>query len=1609
MVSIKLTLMGSPSIEINGKKIELGRRKALALLAYLAVSAKEHPREELARLLWPETSNKDSRAALRRVLSDLNKALGDGWSISTHKHIGLNPGIILDLDIQQFRNLLNTCWKHEHANIQLCAQCNALLNEAVALYQGEFMQGFRLPDAPGFEQWMLFEEQTLRQECAEALEQLLGSSSESLQTGNYLNKISTAQRWISLEPYNERAQEALMRLFVTSGQSSAALRQYQNYSNTLEKQLNQSPSLNLQGLYEHLKTNQVGSWPKKILNNAKAENVQNSRTKIKVTPQKNERFVASPPKRPIGYRLEDDIRFATALFTGLAEPADWIQRPEITAGTVRDLIAIVAEIASQYGAQVERFIGQGMFILFGLPQLHEDDAERALHAALDIHDACEKAGFTVMTGVSTGQICYTSATTNWPATGRSELEQDVLQSPVLIGPALNHAARLQNRASAGQILVSHTTYHQTQRAFEFQTISERDDSSSVIFQLISELENPEKTRGREGAPIPLIGRDDELDILKLALDKLLDGRGGMISLVGEAGIGKSRLALELKHHAINAWEHGALFLWLESRCQEWRRNTSYWAFIDLFHNLLHYYSDKEEGKETVLASLLVDIAEQRNYPPNRIAEIGALFGNLLSIRYNSEWDDRLANASPEQVQKQTFQAVVDFFTLLASQQPIVLVFEDLHWADDLSLDMLSLLIEALPLTPLLILCIYRQDQARQGQRLATIANQKIPGFYREIHLRELLPEHSQRLARSMLGINDLSSDGNDLINQLFAQEFFLSKSWGNPFFVEEAIRALVDQGALIRQAGDWQIKIEPKALSVPESLQSLILSRVDGLQPNLKTVLRSAAVLGPSFKRSIVSQLIPDDIDLDYSLLWLEENALIFRQRVAPEVEFAFKHALIQDIVYQTISPRQREQYHYLAAQAIEIYFQNEFEDSSQKITDSGNQIEQIAYHYQRSHKADKAIEYLLKSGEKARLGYRNREASEYFMQAFNLWEQSFTQLSFRDDVIVGQTQLRWKLSALKGLGQIYHGMGRESEAEKYLLQAISVGQVVELETPALVRLYYWLGEALHWQRRYAEQVHLGQAGLDLLSESQSKTLEGALMNQIIAIGHLGRGNDEAFQELTSRTASFIEQLPYTEELRPAYVHIVLSLYNDRQVDQAVQWLEKLHTLALVHHDMRALGEVYDYQWGYAFQSGNLSQAIEGCQRAMELYPQVGDTFRVWRGHRDLAWGYLLSSDLSNASQNAETSLLIAKQLQVPEFEVESYLISGLVSLSQGNYSQARQYLDEIIDHSPQGDANWTLWVAKYSLGRALLYQGDKKAAYDQFLNVLKSNFPFHVPLGWWFNRWPLFTCLLSGLEAASQDVETDFVEVISERQATWQASQARKPSLPSLSPEQWRLLPIQSIQSMPIIFSEKFSDQLSNRWSWLDPLGNCSYSIQDRLEIRAANGRDIWHLNLSAPRLWRNFKETEGDFAIETVILIPKLSDQPHIGGLLLWQDSRKFVRLLWGMRDPNEASFEGCIDNQNIIFGRGLLTEDDRASVRKVWLRLEKHAGFVQAFCGAKSSPEKTIRWYSVGSAKFSPIHEIQVGLHAVGWIDRTIYHRPFKDGSTIQFERFEIQYIK
>lgn len=650
--------------------------------------------------------------------------------------------------------------------------------------------------------------------------------------------------------------------------------------------------------------------------------------------------------------------------------------------------------------------------------------------------------------------------------------------------------------------------------------------------------------------------------------------------------------------------------------------------------------------------------------------------------------------------------------------------------------------------------------------------------------------------------------------------------------------------------------------------------------------------------------------------------------------------------------------------------------------------VVQLAHHYREAGRREKAVDYALRAGKQARIAYANEEATAYFSRA----------LALLDDPSLTQSRKDWRLEALRGLGQVHYGMGKLAEAEERFQEAIALGREMGLAPRELVRLYHWLGEVLWWQSRYDDLLHIGREGLALLGDD-TESVEAALMNQTIAIGHhWSKGNWERHQEFTYRTAQFIQCLPYSEELGPVYYHIARTYHIDKRAEEAMKWRQALEGKAKQHHDLKALARVYFLAGDHLAGRGDFYGTKSRLEQALELCRRIGDAKHAIKCLVFMQNALLSLGDLQNAEEYAHRIIETVEVVGSNPYMAWSHWLIGTVSLCRGAWEEAVEAFgraSQLFHQTGPKDRVWGLM----SLGRTYLAQGRRQEALRPLQEAVALTDPDSPPSVFFPDWRPPFVGALSGLQEA--------YEAPHEFQAFCHRYREEHPEVADSPFLQWFLEPTEPLRATtegrPYV-DDEFVGTLSSDWVWQDPFDDCSFTVRNGLEIHAATGRDLWHMNLSAPRVLRS---VSGDFAVQAVcvpVLTPALGGQkPAIGGLLLWKDRQNFLRLDRGIRGEHEISLEGCLGNQDVIIGRGRLESASRrvsGSSGRVFLRLERVGDRVNALCSADGE-----RWFTVGQVAFPVEDPVQVGLHAIGNIDRTIYHGAYPEGTAIRFESFHL----
>lgn len=654
-------------------------------------------------------------------------------------------------------------------------------------------------------------------------------------------------------------------------------------------------------------------------------------------------------------------------FTAMSERNDPEEVTEVMDACFRMLEGVVR----RHGGVVDKYIGDCVMALFGAPDALEHAARCGLQAALEIRSRLEKfkrehrlpTPLGVHIGVNTGEVIA------------GEIGGEVKRDFTVMGDAVNLASRLEDASQVGQILVGPTTYAFTRGHFEFRKLKPlalKGKSESVqAWELINAKRRTDAPRRESSArqiASGLIGRRDELAALGERVRRVIQGEGGIVGIVADAGLGKSRIVAELA----GLPELQGLTL-LEGKSQWLGRSLSFHPFQELLRGWAGIKED--EGDEAALARLESAVASVAR---DQVDEIIPFVATLLGLRVVGDHAERLLGSEGDALERLIVKAMVSLFRALAESAPLILFFDDVHWADLSSIKLLEALHHLVASHRLLFLYAARPDHPDTAGRLLTGACQKHGDRYLHLTLAPLGESESAQLIRSLLRIDELPHQLRALIAR---------KAEGNPFFIEEILRWFIDQGALEVAQGQLHATDKIDSVVIPGTVQEVILVRIEQLPASHQRLLQIGAVMGRAFLYRILVEVLGPLPDMQEWLAHLVERQLLSvhdvrnfadvrHARLESEREYIFKHALIQETIYHSILNRTRTKLHLQVAQAIERMFTDRLADF----------YGMLAYHYSRANELAKAEAYLFKAGDEAARSAASSEALEYFREASRLY-----------------------------------------------------------------------------------------------------------------------------------------------------------------------------------------------------------------------------------------------------------------------------------------------------------------------------------------------------------------------------------------------------------------------------------------------------------------------------------------------------------------------------------------------------------------------------------------------------------------------------------------------
>ncbi len=648
-----------------------------------------------------------------------------------------------------------------------------------------------------------------------------------------------------------------------------------------------------------------------------------------------------------------DITGFTAMTEGLGAETAY----PIVAGCLQ----LLDEVARRHGGHVDKYLGDCVMATFGVPEAIEDAPRAAINAAIEMRQRVREYNgeralplpLDLHVGIHTGLGIA------------GDVSGPLLREFAVMGEPVDVAQQLTDLAEAGQIFIGGDTQRLVRDVFELRSrgpLASADGSAAIeAFELVSD--RVQLHRGRIGVErrvfSALVGRETELGELRARLAELHTGRGAMISLVAEAGLGKSRLVAELA-----ASPEAQALVWLEGRSLSTGRNLSFHPFADLLRAWagIEDLDDEDAARKKLDASVAGVLPEEAD-------DTATLLANLLGLRLADAERERLARIPGDVLEKWIHRAVTQLLTRGASVAPVVVVFDDLHWADESSIELLEALLPLAADHALLFLGVTRPGFAATSGRIGEAARRSAGLDHAEIALAPLSHTAARHFVNNLFEADGLPHATRALIE---------AKTQGNPFFIEEVVRSLLDEGAVELREGRFRATERIHQVEIPNSVHEVVMARVGRLPLRRRTLLQLASVIGRSFHESVLGAVVDRSTDLGDELRDLEAAEFIVPWDQMRGAEWAFKHPLLHEVTYDALLETRREALHRQVARAIETSLPPEI----------AGWAGMLAYHFSKGREPERAEDYLFRAGEEAARVAASSEALRFFEQASQLYLQ---------------------------------------------------------------------------------------------------------------------------------------------------------------------------------------------------------------------------------------------------------------------------------------------------------------------------------------------------------------------------------------------------------------------------------------------------------------------------------------------------------------------------------------------------------------------------------------------------------------------------------------------
>ena len=888
--------------------------------------------------------------------------------------------------------------------------------------------------------------------------------------------------------------------------------------------------------------------------------------------------------------------------------------PEEWAEIMNEAFEYLTGPVYRYEGTVARLMGDAILAFFGAPIAHEEDPERAILAGLDIVNGIQPfrhrikdeydLDFNVRVGINTGPVVV------------GDVGSTQAGEYTAMGDEVNVAARMEQTASPGTVQIAENTHRLVAPLFEFESLGgvEVKGKSEAVqaYRVLARKTEPGRRRGIEGVSAPMVGREAEAETLRRVLQEVREGRGQIVCLIGEAGLGKSRRIEELR----TEWEEeaGGEQSWVESRGVSYDTTRPYGQFQQRIRKIYGVQdSDSPEVVQQKVANAPHGLA------PEVHEEIKPLVARAVELLLAVRMDLDQPRLEGEAIKREGHETVLRIWRGLATHSPLVMVFDDLQWVDPASAELLLHLLQLTEEAPILFLCAFRPERRSPAWQVKQAADSDYPHRYTEINLAPLSDQDSSTLVSSLMSVSDLPTPVRQMI---------LQKAEGNPFFVEEVVRTLLDSGAVRRNGGDemqWNATTNIRDIAIPDNLQALLISRFDRLEDEVRRTLQLAAVIGRSFYYEVLKRVSDATLGLDKHLSTLQRVEIIREAARIPELEYMFLQELTREAAYNSILRRRCRDFHRQVGEAMETIFEDRLED----------QATRLAYHFDEGRDHERALKYHTMAGDAAARIYANAEAVTHYTRAIELTKR------------------------------------------------------VSVSNAQLVHLYTSRGWTLHAMTRFDDALATYHELEALGAERDEPSLElAALLPQAtVHSTYTSRFDPEKGEAVSKRALALARELKDHEaEARALWNLMLLATFARDDPANATTYGEQSIAIAREHDLKEVLAYALNDISRTYFSTGRNDEAWAVLAEARDLWREIGNLPMLTDNLNSAAAGHFSAGEFDSALKLATESLEVSESIGNIWGKTASLMSIGPVLIERGELGKGLRLMEDALPLSEQAN-----------------------------------------------------------------------------------------------------------------------------------------------------------------------------------------------------------------------------------------------------------------------------------------------------------------------------------